>query len=165
MLRKQNCSVHNEVYALDHFIQNIYLLAYWAWTMLHSNIIILWQSDPKLMFTNRVWRFHLWRGHLAFSCNNIKNKTNSMALSQQAKYTDWSTAIYQRDLVPTFADRRVSRGQRGGSPAVVNLIDPSRYFSFQVAPHLSSRGWVDPVPDPLLLRKSGSQESSSGPLD
>jgi hypothetical protein len=22
--------------------------------------------------------------------------------------------------------------------------------------HLSSRGWVDPVPDPLLLRKSGS---------
>jgi hypothetical protein len=24
------------------------------------------------------------------------------------------------------------------------------------APHLSSRGWVEPVPDPLLLRKSGS---------
>jgi hypothetical protein len=27
---------------------------------------------------------------------------------------------------------------------------------FQVAPHLSSRGWVDSVPDPLILRKSGS---------
>jgi hypothetical protein len=27
---------------------------------------------------------------------------------------------------------------------------------FQVAPQLYSRGWVDPVPDPLLLRKSGS---------
>jgi hypothetical protein len=41
---------------------------------------------------------------------------------------------------------------------VVNLgfLDRSRYFSFQVAPRLSSRGWVDPVPDSLLLRKSGS---------
>jgi hypothetical protein len=40
----------------------------------------------------------------------------------------------------------------------VNLgfIDRSRYFSIQVAPQLSSRGWMDPVPDPLLLRKSGN---------
>jgi hypothetical protein len=36
------------------------------------------------------------------------------------------------------------------------FIDRSRYCLFQVAPHLYSRGWVDPVPDPLLLRKSGS---------
>jgi hypothetical protein len=26
----------------------------------------------------------------------------------------------------------------------------------QVAPHLSSRYWMDPIPDPLLLRKSGN---------
>jgi hypothetical protein len=33
-------------------------------------------------------------------------------------------------------DRGVSRGQRGGSPPVVNLsfLDRSRYFFFQVAP-------------------------------
>jgi hypothetical protein len=30
------------------------------------------------------------------------------------------------------------------------------YFSIQVAPQLSSRGWVDPVPDPLLLKTFGS---------
>jgi hypothetical protein len=43
-------------------------------------------------------------------------------------------------LVPTFADRGVSRGQRGGSPKVVNLsfLDRRRYFFFQVARHLSS---------------------------
>ena len=29
-------------------------------------------------------------------------------------------------------------------------------FFIQVAPQLTSRGWVDPVPDPRLLRKSGS---------
>jgi hypothetical protein len=37
------------------------------------------------------------------------------------------------DEVSTFVDRGVSRGQRGGSPTVVNLsfLDRSRYFSFK----------------------------------
>jgi hypothetical protein len=67
-------------------------------------------------------------------------------------------ATGRKILMPTFADRGVSRGQRGGILAVVNLsfVDRSRYFLFQVAPHLSSRGWVGPVQNPLLLRKSGS---------
>jgi hypothetical protein len=33
---------------------------------------------------------------------------------------------------------------------------PERYYFFQISPQLYSRGWADPVPDPLLLRKSGS---------
>jgi hypothetical protein len=37
-----------------------------------------------------------------------------------------------------------------------NFLDQSRYFSIQVAPQLSSRGWVDTTQDPLLLRKSGN---------
>jgi hypothetical protein len=38
-----------------------------------------------------------------------------------------------RNLVPTFVDRGVSRGQRGGSPTVVNLsfLDRNRYFYFK----------------------------------
>jgi hypothetical protein len=39
---------------------------------------------------------------------------------------------------------------------ILGFLDRNRYFFFQVAPQLYSRGWVDPVPDPLLLRKSGS---------
>jgi hypothetical protein len=37
--------------------------------------------------------------------------------------------------MPTFVNRIVSRGKRGGSPTVVNLsfLDRSRYFSFKVA--------------------------------
>jgi hypothetical protein len=60
-------------------------------------------------------------------------------------------------LVPAFADRGCH------VVSVANLhsrnfdfIDRSRYYFFQVAPQMSSRGWVDPVPDPLLLRKSSS---------
>jgi hypothetical protein len=39
---------------------------------------------------------------------------------------------------------------------ILEFLDPSRFVFFQVAPQLYSRGWVDPVPEPLLLRKSGS---------
>jgi hypothetical protein len=38
----------------------------------------------------------------------------------------------------------------------LGCLDRSRYSFFQVAPQLYSRGWVDTVPDPLPLRKSGS---------
>jgi hypothetical protein len=52
--------------------------------------------------------------------SNIK-KTNSIVFSPQVNYTDWATATCRRNLVPAFVDRGVSRGQRGGSPKVVNL--------------------------------------------
>jgi hypothetical protein len=38
---------------------------------------------------------------------------------------------------------------------ILGFLDRSRYFFFQAAPQLYSWGWVDPVPDPPLLRKSG----------
>jgi hypothetical protein len=40
--------------------------------------------------------------------------------------------------------------------SILGFLYRSRYYIFQLAPQLYSRGWVDPVPDPLLLRKSGS---------
>jgi hypothetical protein len=57
----------------------------------------------------------------------------TVAFSPQANYTDWATATGRRILVPTFVDRMVSRGQRGGTPTAVNLssLDRSRYFSFK----------------------------------
>jgi hypothetical protein len=44
----------------------------------------------------------------------------SVPLGQQANSTDWATATCRRNLVSTFVDWGVSRGQRG-SPTVVNL--------------------------------------------
>jgi hypothetical protein len=40
----------------------------------------------------------------------------------QANYTDWSTAASRRILVLTFANRGVSRCQRGGTSTAVNLV-------------------------------------------
>jgi hypothetical protein len=62
--------------------------------------------------------------------------------------------------VPTFVDRScrvvIATDSYG---RILGFIDRSRYFFFQAAPQLYSRGWVDPVPDPLLLRKSGSAKN------
>jgi hypothetical protein len=62
-----------------------------------------------------------------------QTKTNSMAFSPQANYTNWATATCWQNLVPTCADRGVSRGQRGESPTVINLnfLHRSHYFSFK----------------------------------
>jgi hypothetical protein len=68
--------------------------------------------------------------------------TNSVAFSPQANYTDRATATCWRNLVPIFANRRMSRGQRGGSPTVIKsqFYRPEPLIFFQVAPHLSSQG-------------------------
>jgi hypothetical protein len=59
-------------------------------------------------------------------------------------------------LVPTFVDTGVAWSAQQILTAVnLGFLDQSRYFSIQVAPQLS-RGWVDPISDLLLLRKSGS---------
>jgi hypothetical protein len=60
-------------------------------------------------------------------------------------------------LVSTFAEREcdvVSVTDPYG--LILGFLDRSRYIFFQVPPQLCSWGWVDPVPDPPLLRKSGS---------
>jgi hypothetical protein len=43
-----------------------------------------------------------------------EKQTSAMASSLQANYTDWSIAA-AGEIVPTFAGRAVSNGQRNGS--------------------------------------------------
>jgi hypothetical protein len=75
---------------------------------------------------------------------NLMQTLYSNNLQKHAKKTPWPlvrkrTILTERPplvdeiLVPTFVDRGVLRGQRGGSPMVVNLsfLDRSRYFSFK----------------------------------
>jgi hypothetical protein len=92
---------------------------------------------------------------------------NSMAFSPRANYTDLATATCWRNLVPTVADRGVSRGQRGGSLTVVNLkfSRPEPLLFFEVAPHLSSQGLSGHRSRPTATQKIWSlRESNLGPL-
>jgi hypothetical protein len=65
-------------------------------------------------------RYSTYQTHMRGSLDN-RTPNVSVAFSVQAKYTDWATATCWRNLVPTFADRGVSSGQRGGSPTLVKL--------------------------------------------
>jgi hypothetical protein len=78
-------------------------------------------------------RVHWWTMLKSRSIYFVSYKTNSVALSPQANYTDCPTATFRRNLVPPFVDRGVSRGQGGGKLTVVNLsfLDRNRYFSFK----------------------------------
>jgi hypothetical protein len=79
-------------------------------------------SEERIVCLIRVKRIGGLGTTLAVTSNrSLLKRTNSVALSPQANYTDWATATCRRNLVPTFVDRGVSRGQRGGSPTVVNL--------------------------------------------
>jgi hypothetical protein len=54
--------------------------------------------------------------------------------------------------------------QRIPTAVKLSFLDRSRYFFIQVIPKLSSRGWVDPVSEPLLLRKFGTAENRTRDL-
>jgi hypothetical protein len=65
-------------------------------------------------------------------------------------------------LVPTFADKGCHVVSVADTYShILGFLDRNRYIFFHVAPQLYSRGWVGPVPDPLLLRKSGSSMNGS----
>jgi hypothetical protein len=87
-------------------------------------------------------------------CHNVKENPWPVSASELYRPSDRRLSA---KVVPTFADRR-SDVVSVTDPFARNLnfLDRSRYFFFQGSPQLYSRGWVDPVPDPLLLRKSGS---------
>jgi hypothetical protein len=91
----------------------------------------------------------------SFSCVIQKGK-KLHGLSPRANYTDRATAACRRTCAK-FAERGchvVSVTYPYGR--ILGFLDRSRYFFFQAAPKLYSRGRVDPVPDPLLLRKSAT---------
>jgi hypothetical protein len=90
----------------------------------------LWDTYDS--YIKHEWRIHLPKSSVTvvYKQYNISHgifyinatlKTISVSFSPQANYTDCATATYWRNLVPTFADRGVFRGQRGVSPTVVNL--------------------------------------------
>jgi hypothetical protein len=97
------------------------LLNFIVWRETFSKFYKIWnknEGSPNLKVQNRI------------TPTNLLQRKSSVAIIPQANYTDWTTLTYRRNIVPTFADRGVSRDQRGESPTAVNLSfrDQSRYF-------------------------------------
>jgi hypothetical protein len=78
-------------------------------------------------------------------------------LSPRANYTNRGPPLIG-EVSANFSRQRVSRGQRNGSPGPYSQLSrpQNHYYFFHAASELYSQGWVDPVPDSLLHRKSGN---------
>jgi hypothetical protein len=112
------------------------------------------------------WRNVFWK-HVPLCLTGIRvlskgvfktkqNKKNSMVRVRERTIPTWRQPLVG-ELVTTFADRGC-HVVRLPDPygRILGSLDRSRYFFFQAAPLLYSRGWVAHVSDPLLLRKSGN---------
>jgi hypothetical protein len=115
---------------------------------------LCWVNRPKWSLL-----FQMFRGGGNFyflnGCRSVKITLGLTGMKRPINIS-WNSRLSAK-LVPNFADRGcrvVSVTDPYGR--ILCLLDRSRYFFFQVAPQLYSLGWVDPVPDTLFLRKSGS---------
>jgi hypothetical protein len=104
--------------------------------------------------------------HNEYNANILTATTNTITTT--IKKTPWP--LVPKQTIPTERPKLVGEvsanflriegvawsAQRIPTAVNIGFHDRSHYFFFQVAPQFSSRGWVDPVPDPLLLRKYGS---------
>jgi hypothetical protein len=98
---------------------------------------------------------------------NNWTKYHTNEVDQQQQKTPWpesASELYRPSdrrlsakIVPTFADRGCNVvGVTDPYGRILGFLDQCRYFFFQVDSQLYTQGRVGPVPDPLLLRKSGS---------
>jgi hypothetical protein len=98
-------------------------------TNIEDIIIQKWESTLRQVFKYA----HLWY-YMSLYIEPIKMHSTKIPWLSGHKQTipTEQPQLVCEFVVPTFADRRVTRGQCGRSPTVVNLsfLDRSRYFSF-----------------------------------
>jgi hypothetical protein len=136
--------------------------------MFNIYILELWVSHLELLYrTESLVKFLEETGILLLSCGIHWESypVDKGVLYLRLKWLEHEVANHfcslprlkvHINLLP-FADegcRVVSATDLHGH--ILSFLDWSRHYFFQVAPQLYQWGWVDPVPDPLLLRKSGS---------
>jgi hypothetical protein len=137
-------------FILRHFLIKLF---YWKWRQ---------YAPPKRHYIST--RFYIPKDitihcsrheHLQLYKLDVNNK-NSVAWVRE-RTIPIERPLLVGEVSATFADRGC-HVVRVTNPYghILAFLDQSRYFFFQLAPQLYSRGWVDPVPDPLLLRKTGS---------
>jgi hypothetical protein len=141
---------------------------------------IMWRSCPHIpsaKLLNFLSRFVLdpipgSTGRNEFSLQQVPSNTTTLHAPQNFVTSFIPkrnfVALVRERTIPTerpklvgevsakFADReRRVTSTTDPYRSILDFLDRSFNFFFQVAPQLHSRGWMDPVPDWLLLGKSG----------
>jgi hypothetical protein len=133
--------------------------AYWFYLQKRFFIVIYFLNEFK---TTSDWhdRFFKTQGRILDRGSNlgiphgIKKNWTSWPYTASELYRQSDRRLSAK-LVPTFAGRGCCVVSPTNSHGRYSRLSRPEPLLFQVAPQLSSWGWVDPVSDPLLLRKSG----------
>jgi hypothetical protein len=80
-----------------------------------------------------------------------KKERKKHGLSPRANYTDRATAARRRSDCQLLRIEGVTWSAWRIPTAVFSVYRQDQLLFYQVVPQLYSRGWVDPVPDPLLF--------------
>jgi hypothetical protein len=135
-------------------------------------LLLILQASISVMAKLRATNIPQFHQAMRDTCCRIRTgplpfiKKNSVALVRERTILSERPPLIG-EIRLNFCGYRVSRSQCGGSLTVVisdGFLDRSRYIFFQAATQLCSRGWVVPVPNPLLHRKSGSTENRTRDL-
>ena len=101
-----------------------------------------------------------WKDKDIHLLKRIKINNKSMALQLRRAKIDWSGCCQMAVQGALWLAKRYP------STLISVFLTRFHYFSYQAATQLTSRVWVDPVPDPMLLEKflRYSRQLNPGPL-
>jgi hypothetical protein len=154
---------------------------------INSGIQTIWETAVLVILIRGTWEVHNWdvlRWHdihtkfhgnlfrLEFACA-VEMGSGGMAIHKKTPWPQSASELYRPSdrrlsakLVPTFLRIEGPRGVTNPYGRILDFLDWSRYYFFQVTPQLYSWGWVDPVPDTLLFFfPCSARELNPGPLD
>jgi hypothetical protein len=115
-----------------------------------SCFVVIYNSRRWQKPTNPVDMFHILQPCLTSPAMHwVWQKLNSMILVRERTIPTERPPLVG-EVIANFCGQRELRGQRYGSLRPYSRLSRQEPLLFyQVAPQLYSRGWVDPVPDPL----------------
>jgi hypothetical protein len=156
--RALNTPEHETEVALSTVSVPGYVFRFYSTSHQNTNRQAVHRGPPPPPALLREWQWGDFTNFLDFtktlSVEEIRG-TESSRMQLYANRAPWPRMSAKS--VSTLAER-VCGVVSAADPycRILGFLDRSRYFFFQAAPQLYSRGWVDPVPDPLLFRKSDS---------
>jgi hypothetical protein len=111
--------------------------------------VLAWLCIYGFLFGPQVQNLH----YLTIRCKSAVATNNKLhGLSPRANYTDRATAASRRSDCQLLRIKGATWSAWRIPPAVFSRfsrLEPLLFY--QVAPQLYSRGWLDPIPDPLLF--------------
>jgi hypothetical protein len=151
------------VYSQSHTGQySVYLIS-WKWTNIHEpphvSLSVTEQVIVAVMLTSAELPAILWLFIIGLSLSGWILSWNRLCspkkilhgLSPQANYIDGGTAACRRSDCQLLRIEGARWSAWRIPTAVFSISRQEPLLFYQVAPQLYSRGWVDPVPDPLLF--------------